>query len=173
MPGEKRGRPVNLLDEDYLRERVGQGEGRKPQEEFRLIFRLFVQAVRPPDDKGGRFIQELRELKGREILAALIERHDAHALGQGGAQPLGLCIDSGNFIPLGHAPRIVGAGGLGPGWQPSAYRDDVEPWHGLWASRACAGRPSAGPASFSASGFASSRSCRPRSLPGYRSCAPW
>ena len=61
MPGEKLCGPVNLLDEDYLRERVGQGEGGEPQEEFRLIFHLFVQAVGPADDKGGRFIQELRD----------------------------------------------------------------------------------------------------------------
>src|SRR5258706_11325917 len=98
MPGEQRGGPVELLDEDYLRERVGQGERRKPQEEFRLIFRLFVQAVRPADDEGGRLVQELREPEGREILAALIERHDAHALGQGGTQTIGPGVDSRNLV---------------------------------------------------------------------------
>src|SRR6185503_10535320 len=126
---------------------------------------------------GGRFAQELRELDGREILAALIERHDAHALGQGGAKPLRLGVDPRDLVALRHAPQIVRAGRLGPGGQPSAYRDDVEPCHGAWASRiwawpACAWRVSA-PASLSASELASSRSCRPRSPPGCRSCAPW
>ena len=72
---------VELLAEHHLRERVRQRERGEPQQQRGLLFYRRIQPVRAADDKGRGFGKQRRELPGRQVLAALIERDDARVPG--------------------------------------------------------------------------------------------
>src|SRR5712691_11626292 len=111
MADEQRRGAINLLEQHDLCQRVRQGERRQAKQEMRAFFYVLRQAVGAADHESGLELEQRRELRRGEVLAAFIERDEPRAARNALRALYG---DTLHLVAARHAREILDAGGFRP-----------------------------------------------------------